>query len=74
MDDGDVAGVPGGDGDQDEVRKVTERSMMQPGSSFSSYRQAEERPEFSGRRALRMEKSASTRCEEKQAKGVRGCI
>jgi hypothetical protein len=38
MDDGDVAGDPGGDGDQDEVLKVTERSVMQSGSSFSSYR------------------------------------
>jgi hypothetical protein len=74
MDDGDVAGVPGGDGDQDEVRKVMERLVMRPGSSFSSYRRAEERPEFSGRWALRMEKSASTRCEEKQARGVRGCV
>jgi hypothetical protein len=56
VDDGDILeGSVEGDC-ADKLREVTARSVMRPGSSFSSYRRVEERLEFSGRRALRMEK------------------
>jgi hypothetical protein len=63
VDDGDVLeGSSEGDC-ADELREVTAKSMMQPGSLFASYQRAEERPEFSGRRALQMEEPPSTRYE-----------